>query len=120
MKSKDYYKQVFLCTAIGLILVAVVFVVVALTPLENERVFENGVKKQSVALTETIEQMQIVNINTATKEELMRLPEIGEVRAESILSYRAANGAFQKPEDILLVDGIGEKTYEVIKDFICI
>ena len=119
MKSKSYYKQIFLCTAIGLLLIAVVFIVVAFTPLENERVFANGVRQQAAAVTEAAQREQPVNINTAGKAELMRLPEIGEVRAESILAYREAHGAFQSPEDILKVNGIGEKTYEAIKDLIC-
>lgn len=52
-----------------------------------------------------------VNINSATKEELMTLPSIGEVRAEAIIKYREENGGFQSPEDLQKVSGIGEKTY---------
>lgn len=52
-----------------------------------------------------------VNINSATKEELMTLPSIGEVRAEAIIKYREENGGFQAPEDLQKVSGIGQKTY---------
>jgi competence protein ComEA len=53
-----------------------------------------------------------VNINTATVEELMTLPRIGEVMAQRIFTYREANGSFQALEDLLNVEGIGEQTLE--------
>jgi competence protein ComEA len=53
-----------------------------------------------------------VNINTATMEELMTLPGIGETRAKAILAYRQQRGPFAAPEDLKQVTGIGEKMYE--------
>ncbi len=61
-----------------------------------------------------------VNINTADKEELMTLSGVGEVKAESIISYREANGNFSSTEDIMNVSGIGESLYQKIKDSITI
>jgi comEA protein len=61
-----------------------------------------------------------ININTATAEELVTLPMIGEVRAASIIDYRTKNGPFRTIEDIISVKGIGEKTFAKIKDAICI
>ena len=58
----------------------------------------------------------LVNINTAGKEELMTLTGIGEVRAESILSYRGKNGSFHSIEELMNVEGIKEGTYEKIRD----
>lgn len=52
-----------------------------------------------------------VNLNTATKEELMTLPSIGEVRAEAIIKWREENGSFQSPDDLEKVSGIGKKTF---------
>lgn len=49
-----------------------------------------------------------VNLNTATVEELMTLPGIGEKRAKAIVADREANGPFRVPEDLTRVDGIGE------------
>lgn len=61
-----------------------------------------------------------ININTATAEELMRLNGIGERYAMEIVSYRESNGAFSSIEDIKKVHGIGEKTFEKLKDFIIV
>ena len=49
-----------------------------------------------------------VDLNTATAEELMTLPGIGEKRAAAIIAYRQANGPFRIPEELTNVDGIGE------------
>ncbi|MBS1401793.1 MAG: helix-hairpin-helix domain-containing protein [Oscillospiraceae bacterium] len=52
-----------------------------------------------------------ININTATAAELESLPGIGPKLAARIVDYRAANGPFQSPEELMNVSGIGEKTY---------
>jgi len=57
-----------------------------------------------------------VNINTAGVDELVALPGIGRAYAERIIEYRQKNGPFKKVEDILNVRGIGEKTFERIRD----
>lgn len=57
-----------------------------------------------------------VNINQASKEELMQLNSIGDVKAESIIKYREENGLFDRIEDLMNVSGIGEKTFENLKD----
>ena len=61
-----------------------------------------------------------VNINTATKEELDALPEIGPVKAQAIVDYRTKNGPFKTPEDIMKVSGIKEGTYAKIKGMISV
>lgn len=55
-----------------------------------------------------------VNINSASKEELMTLKGIGETTAEAIIEYRKKN-KFTKIEDIKNVKGIGDKKFESIK-----
>ena len=61
----------------------------------------------------------LVNINTATKEELMCLPGIGERKADSIIEYRKSK-SFSSPEDIMNISGIKEAAFNKIKDKICI
>lgn len=61
-----------------------------------------------------------VNINTATREQLMSLSGIGASKAERILEYREKNGSFQKTEDLMKVEGIKEGTFEKIKDSISV
>ena len=60
-----------------------------------------------------------ININLASKEELMTLPNIGEKRAQAILDYRQEN-RFEKIEDIKNVSGIGDKYFEAMKDLITV
>ena len=62
----------------------------------------------------------IVNLNTASKEQLMTLPGIGESRAEDILRYRQESGGFQAIEEIMNVPGIKESAYLKIKDSITV
>jgi len=56
-----------------------------------------------------------VNLNTATKDELVALPGIGPAKAQAILDYRSKNGAFKSIEELKDVKGIGAKRYEKIK-----
>ncbi|MGO3017915.1 MAG: helix-hairpin-helix domain-containing protein [Anaerococcus sp.] len=58
-----------------------------------------------------------VNINTASKEELMKLPNIGDKRADSIIEYRQ-NNKFENIEDIKNVSGIGNNYFEQMKELI--
>lgn len=60
----------------------------------------------------------LVNINTATKEELMTIKGIGESKADGIIRYREENGNFKTIEDIKNIEGIGDKLYETIKIYI--
>ena len=61
-----------------------------------------------------------ININTASADELTALPGIGKAYAERIVEYREKNGPFKKLEDLLNVRGVGEKTFERIRDRITI
>jgi competence protein ComEA len=57
----------------------------------------------------------VVNINAASIEELALLPRVGESVAQRIVDFRDKNGRFKNVEDLMLVRGIGEKTFELIK-----
>ncbi len=65
---------------------------------------------------ETAAEQQKININAAPESELTRLPGIGKVMAGRIVAYREQNGAFKKPEDLMLVKGIGKKTFKKLAD----
>lgn len=59
-----------------------------------------------------------VNINTASKEELMSLPGVGQAKAELIIQYREEHGRFQTIEDIMNISGIKDGLFGKIKDHI--
>lgn len=61
-----------------------------------------------------------ININTATAEELVQLDRVGPSYADKIVAFRQENGLFKTPEDIMLVAGIGQKTFELNKDRIIV
>ena len=61
-----------------------------------------------------------ININTATVKELTSLSGIGEATAKKIVDDREKNGKFQSTSDLQRVQGIGEKRYESLKDYICV
>lgn len=62
----------------------------------------------------------LINLNTATLEELLTLPGIGETRAKDILSYRESHGEFQSIEEIQEVPGIGPGLFESMKELLTI
>lgn len=59
-----------------------------------------------------------ISINTATKDELMSLPGIGAVKAEAIINFREENDGFKTLEELLLVSGIGDVTFNEIKNYV--
>jgi len=62
---------------------------------------------------------EIINLNTATRSDLLRLPNIGATRADAIISYREEHGPFQTVDDLLNVFGIGPTTLEQLRAYIC-
>ena len=62
----------------------------------------------------------LVNINTATAEQLQNLPNIGEVRAKAIIDYREEHGGFKAIEELQEVSGIGEKTFEHLSAYVTV
>lgn len=63
---------------------------------------------------------ELVNINSADLDGLMTLPNIGPKKAEAIINYRQEFGSFRIIEDIMNVSGIGQKTFDNLKDYIIV
>ena len=63
-------------------------------------------------------EIEKININTATAEQLTQLKGIGSSHAAGIIAYREKNGPFKNPEDLIKVPRIGQKTFEKNKDLI--
>ena len=61
-----------------------------------------------------------INLNTATSEELMTLPGIGEVMARKVIEYREQAGPFRRAQDIIIIDGFSERKYRAIAGQICV
>ncbi|GMR24147.1 MAG: hypothetical protein BMS9Abin37_2653 [Acidobacteriota bacterium] len=61
-----------------------------------------------------------VDLNRAGIEELVRLPGVGEIVAERIVSYREEHGAFEATEELMNVRGIGEKTYLKLEPYLTV
>lgn len=62
----------------------------------------------------------IININTASLEELQKINGVGEVKAKSIINYREKNGGFKSIDEMKNIEGIGDKTFEKMKDQITV
>jgi competence protein ComEA len=104
---------------------------IAMRPAKNSKLTGKGglMKRKSMAVLTIVTvallmswvvpalsaDLQKVNINTAALEELMTLDGIGQAVAERIVAFRDQNGPFQKPEDLMMVKGIGEKIFKVNK-----
>jgi competence protein ComEA len=67
------------------------------------------------AVAETGGTKGVVNINTASSEELQLLPRVGPALAERIIDFRESNGPFKRVEEIVAVKGIGERSLEQLR-----
>ncbi len=81
----------------------------ALVPLTTETI-------TTTSATQTL----IVNLNTATAEELRQLEGVGEVLSGRIIAYREAHGSFRSVEDLLDVQGIGETRLEKWRPYLTV
>jgi competence protein ComEA len=62
----------------------------------------------------------VVNVNTATAAQLELLPRIGPSVAQRIVEHRQENGKFATLEDLMLVRGVGERTFELLKPYVAL
>jgi competence protein ComEA len=61
-----------------------------------------------------------IDLNRASATELMQLPRVGRRTAERILAFRKQHGGFRRPEELLLVKGIGEKAFQRLRPHLCV
>lgn len=83
---------------------------------DGQMVYVYAVGEQKAAEQGAAEEDGRVNLNTASAEQLMTLPGIGQSKAEAIISWREEHGAFEKIEDIMNITGIKEGVFSKIKD----
>lgn len=75
---------------------------------------------ENVVVTDLGSNSNLININTATEAELIKLPGVGSSTANKIIDYRSKNGNFKNIEDLKNVNGIGNAKFEILKEYICI
>ena len=88
--------------------------------------YQNRVEEPDVPVTVADENLreladgETINLNNATKEQLMRIDGIGDVLATRVIEYREKIGAFRDISQIKNVEGIGDKMYQDIKNYLSI
>ena len=87
--------------------------------LKRDTVKQTPLKKKTEKKIESPKLLKI-NINEATKQELIQLPGVGSVTAQRIIEYRNKNGPFKSIQELINVKRIGPKTLEKIKPYIYI
>ncbi len=66
------------------------------------------------------DERRVVNVNEADASQLALLPRVGPALAARIIEFRETNGKLEKAEDLILVRGIGEKTFELLEPFVTV
>ena len=99
---------------LSVLAIVIMFFAFSASPSHSQTASKADTVKAAVPVAEK------VNINKATAEQLMEIKGIGESYAKRIVEYRDKNGPFKKIEDIMQVQGIGEKKFEAIKDLITV
>lgn len=86
---------------------------------DEQEIFVRSVSEKADISPEGMNADGLIDINTASREQLMSLPGIGEAKADAILTYREEHGRFQSTEEIKNISGIKDGLYNQICDLIC-
>ena len=120
----SYKKRMNILSCIAIVLVIITVAIGMIDDMNSRKlVVVDAFAPRKTTLEFTPEQspsdeQKTVNINTATAEELAQfLPTIGEVKAGRIVEYRDLIGRFKSVDELIEVEGIGEKTLETIRPF---
>ena len=70
--------------------------------------------------SDTQTSQELININTAMKEDLEKLPGVGPKTAQLIIDHREKNGAYKRKEDLLLIKGIGPAKFDAVKNLVTV
>jgi competence protein ComEA len=90
----------------------------AIYPKDGQRLYIPYKKKNKKSRTKAVIKKTPVSINTASMTQLETIPYIGKKTASRIIDYRLKNRAFRTTKELTKIEGIGEKTYLKIKDWI--
>lgn len=87
---------------------------------DGQKILVPGKTGASIPLAASDPQTQLLNLNTATSDELVELPGIGEQKANAIIQYRSAYGDFSSIDDLLYVPGIGQSLLDTIRNYVTV
>lgn len=90
------------------------------SPFLRRSISQKAPISHTFVLIDDEQKLEQLNINLATEEELMTLPEVNREIAKNIVDYRKAIGRFRKIEDLALVRGIGAEKFELMKGEVCV
>lgn len=89
-------------------------------PAKGEDYIEAGSEYNEHGIQVSEASSGLVNLNRASKDELLTLPGIGESKADAIIDYRDQHGGFRSKEELMNISGIKEGVYHKIEAFICV
>ncbi len=121
LSDRDILKIIIVMTVVFcMVVVAFNVYIHRIVPIPTVEVIQNS---SQVVLSEDLQDYLIteklsINLNTATREDLMQISGIGEVLADNIVTYRETHGEFTQISQLLSVDRIGEATLEKIKPYL--
>ena len=118
--EKLSYRYATAGLAILVVVLLVFFLGMRLIERRAEKLLVTEPAVQTTATERGMTAGERININTASREELMALQGIGEKKAQAVIDHRNEYGPFTDISEIMDVDGIGEGIFENIKDDICV